>query len=79
MFNIINLKAREYLRTNVEMVYHKFSTRGSNLACVIPVLKIFTYELLYYYVYLFMYLFLYFLKFILSGRPHWKQMCYYVL
>ena len=36
MFNIINLKAPEYLRTNVEMVH---PTRASNLACVIPRVK----------------------------------------
>ena len=35
IFNIINLKAPEYLRTNVEMVHHK----ASNLACVIPRVK----------------------------------------
>ena len=39
MFNIINLKAPEYLRINVEMVHHRYPTRASNLACVIPRVK----------------------------------------
>ena len=39
MFNIINLKAPKYLRTNVEMVHHRYPTRASNLACVIPRVK----------------------------------------
>ena len=39
MFNIINLKAPEYLRTNVEMVHHRYPIRASNLACVIPRVK----------------------------------------
>ena len=36
VFNIINVKAPEYLRTNVEMIHHRFLTRASDLACVIP-------------------------------------------
>ena len=39
MFNIINLKAPEYLRTNVEMVHRRYPTRASNLACVFPRVK----------------------------------------
>ena len=39
MFIIINLKAPEYLRTNVEMVYHRYPTRASNYTCVIPRVK----------------------------------------
>ena len=39
MFNIINIKVQEYLRTNVEMVHHRYPTRASNLACVIPRVK----------------------------------------
>ena len=39
MFNIINLTAPAYLRTNVEMVHHRYPTRASNLACVIPKVK----------------------------------------
>ena len=39
MFNIINLKAPEYLRKNVEMVHHRYPTRVSNLSCVIPRVK----------------------------------------
>ena len=35
MFNIINLTAPAYLRTNVEMVHHRYPTRASNLACVL--------------------------------------------
>ena len=35
MCNIINLTAPSYLRTNVEMVHHRYPTRASNLACVI--------------------------------------------
>ena len=30
MFNVINLKAPDYLRTNVEMVHHRYPTRTSN-------------------------------------------------
>ena len=37
-FNI-NLMAPAYLRTNVEMVHHRYPTRASNLACVIPKVK----------------------------------------
>ena len=39
MFNIINLTAPAYLRTNVEMVHHRYPTKASNLACVIPKVK----------------------------------------
>ena len=39
MFNILNLKAPEYVRTNVEMVHHRYPTRASNLAYVIPRVK----------------------------------------
>ena len=39
MFNIINVQAPEYLRTNVEMVNHRYPTRASNLACVSPRVK----------------------------------------
>ena len=36
VFNIINITAPAYLRTNVEMVQHRYHTRASKLACVIP-------------------------------------------
>ena len=39
MFNIINVKAPAYLRTNVEMVHHIYHTNASNLAGVIPRVK----------------------------------------
>ena len=39
LFNLFKFKAPEYLRTNVEMVHHRYSTRASNLACVIPRVK----------------------------------------
>ena len=34
LFNIINLMAPSYLRTNVDRVHHRYTTRASNLACV---------------------------------------------
>ena len=39
MFNIINVKAPEYLRTNVQMLHHRYIKRASKLACVIPRVK----------------------------------------
>ena len=35
-FNVINVKAPEYLKTNVEMIHHRYHTKASNLVCVIP-------------------------------------------
>ena len=39
MFNMINLKTPDYLRTNVEIVHPRYTTRASNLACVIQRVK----------------------------------------
>ena len=39
MFNIINVQAPEYLRANVEMVYHRYPPRANHLACVSPRVK----------------------------------------
>jgi hypothetical protein len=36
VFYIINVKAPEYIRTNIEMVHHRYPTRASHLACVTP-------------------------------------------
>ena len=36
MFNIVNGSAPSYLQNNVQMVQHRYGTRRSELACVVP-------------------------------------------
>ena len=40
MFDIIKVKVPAYLTTNVKMVHHRYLTKPSNLACVIPRVKV---------------------------------------
>ena len=39
MFNVIIVKAPEYLRTHVEMVQLRYPTRAGNTVCIMPRVK----------------------------------------